>query len=83
MHARFGEHDLASILTNTPRRRRHRHRAGPAAGETRSLAQGTGGWAALGGAGTELTPHVHHRGCPPPGGQPIPPTPQDALGKDI
>jgi transposase len=51
VHQRFGEHDLVSILTahpaggttSEPPRR---------ADETRSLAQGTGGWAALGDAAT-------------------------------
>ena len=51
VHQRFGEHDLASILTahpdggstSEPPRQ---------ADETRSLAQGTSGWAALGDAAT-------------------------------
>ena len=48
VHGRFGEHDLASILTNNPD---GGATTAPArrADETRSLAQGTGGWAALGG----------------------------------
>ena len=48
VHQRFGEHDLASILTNNPD---GGATTAPArrADETRSLAQGTGGWAALGG----------------------------------
>jgi hypothetical protein len=45
VNARFGEHDLASILDHHATAR-----PGPAhtAGESRSLAQGTAGWAALG-----------------------------------
>jgi hypothetical protein len=44
VNARFGEHDLASILDHHARSRTGElHRAG----EDRSLTQGTGGWAAL------------------------------------
>lgn len=51
VHQRFGEHDLASILTANPDGGATGPAAQPArrADETRSLAQGTGGWAALGG----------------------------------
>ena len=46
VHARFAEADLASILDH-----HHTTVTGPThrAGEDRSLTQGTGGWAALGG----------------------------------
>jgi hypothetical protein len=47
VHQRFGEHDLASILTNNPDGGTTAE-APRRADETRSLAQGTGGWAALG-----------------------------------
>jgi hypothetical protein len=52
VHQRFGEGDLASILSahlgpTTPPARQ--------AGEDRSLTQGTAGWAALG-----ADPHTHH-----------------------
>ena len=47
VNARFGEHDLASILDHHARTRPGQlHRAG----EGHSLTQGTGGWAALGAA---------------------------------
>ena len=50
VHQRFGEHDLASILTNNPDggTTTTAAQAPRRADETRSLAQGTGGWAALG-----------------------------------
>jgi hypothetical protein len=45
LNSRFGEHDLASILTHQARSSAATmHRAG----EDRSLTQGTSGWAALG-----------------------------------
>jgi hypothetical protein len=45
VNARFGEHDLASILDHHARSRPGQvHRAG----EDHSLTQGTGSWAALG-----------------------------------
>jgi hypothetical protein len=45
VNARFGEHDLASILDHQARARAGQlHRAG----EDHSLAQGTSSWAALG-----------------------------------
>lgn len=46
VNARFGEHDLPSILAH-----QDRTRPGPThqAGEDQSLTQGTAGWAALGG----------------------------------
>ncbi len=49
VNARFGEHDLASILDHHARTR-----GGPVhrAGEGRSLTQGTGSWAALGTSAT-------------------------------
>jgi hypothetical protein len=55
VHQRFGEGDLASILSahldpTTPPARQ--------AGEHRSLTQGTAGWAALGATGVD--PHTHH-----------------------
>lgn len=51
VNARFGEHDLASILDH-----RARTRPGPThrAGEERSLTQGTSGWAALGAGQGEV-----------------------------
>lgn len=51
VHQRFGEHDLASILTAHPDGGTSTEPA-RRADETRSLAQGTGGWAALGDAST-------------------------------
>ena len=48
VHGRFGEHDLASILTANPDGAAKTAEPLRRAGETRSLAQGTGGWAALG-----------------------------------
>jgi hypothetical protein len=56
VNARFGEHDLASILAHHARTRR-----GPVhqAGEDRSLAQGTKVWSAVGGQpGTGPEPEV-------------------------
>jgi hypothetical protein len=51
VNARFGEHDLASILEHHARTRPGElHRAG----EDRSLTQGTASWAALGAAGDGL-----------------------------
>ena len=50
VHGRFGEHDLASILTNNPDGGATSTEPPRQADETRSLAQGTGGWAALDGA---------------------------------
>lgn len=60
VHQRFGEGDLASILSahldpTTPAARQ--------AGEDQSLTQGTAGWAALGATPTTTTgtePHAHH-----------------------
>lgn len=49
VHQRFGEHDLASILTAHPDGGGTGTEPARHADETRSLAQGTGGWAALGG----------------------------------
>lgn len=50
VNARFGEHDLASILQHQARSRPGElHRAGA----DRSLTQGTASWAALGGAGKD------------------------------
>jgi hypothetical protein len=48
VNARFGEHDLASILAHQARTRPGDVRR---AGEDRSLTQGTASWAALGAAG--------------------------------
>ena len=54
LHARFAEADLPSILdhhaTTTAAGPTHR------AAEDRSLTQGTSGWAALGGPGTDQQP---------------------------
>lgn len=56
VNARFGEHDLASILDHHARSRPGQlHRAG----EDRSLTQGTASWAALGADDTaQLSDHV-------------------------
>jgi hypothetical protein len=48
--ARFGENDLASILDHHARGLAG---TGRQAGEGRSLAQGTGSWAALGASGED------------------------------
>lgn len=48
IHGRFGEHDLASILAANPDGAAATAQPARRADETRSLAQGTGGWAALG-----------------------------------